>query len=129
MKTLTAFLFLALGFALSAQAQTNSTIASQILKHDGPQLVISMPNDAAMIFLKQQFASGTPFVISKPLSGGNSGLQLSGWMTIASVRVIAMDPAHGSATVTIVEELSPMSVNGQAVDHFAPQTELRLTAE
>lgn len=127
MKFASLLFLLLIGMAFAANAQQATALESRILKHDGPQLVIAMPDVASTNFIKQHFAAGTEFVISKPLGSSNPNLQLTGWMNIARVRVVAMDPVHGSCTVVIREEMSDISVNGQRVDHFAPETPLRLS--
>lgn len=91
-------------------AAAEPTLDGKLVSRQGKRLVVQIDPGAAV-------EVGSTGEVSKRFEQ-NLGFVISGWITIAEVKVVAAD--RGKLTLEIVAEKSAMTMNGRPVNHFAP---------
>lgn len=98
------------GTAGAPASAADPAIDGKLVSRQGKRLVVQIDPAATVVV-------GSTGEVSKRFEQ-NLGFVISGWITIAEVKVTAVD--RGKLTLAIVAEKSAMTMNGRPVNHFAP---------
>ena len=115
------FVFFSIFVNAQEEPQTKTTTLADSVDYILDATILSKTGKTVIVKITNQRElpkDGQTGVLSKYFEEEIFGLKTTGWLDIGKMKITSVKPT--SITMTITEELSVVTKNGEKVDHFIP---------